>query len=485
MKSQMLRKLAIVAVVVSSFGWTACSNKDDKKEPKKSSEELARLMGQVPKANAIKITDLDGASIPGAQILIGEAVSQDSSNFLTADAGGEFEAPAFWSSPETVTINAPGYVRATYFSQTPQGQTFQLRKVVISGNFELKGIGTGFQIKDKDNKMDFAIMMPSLTRESLFTFDLATLISPQMDVLEVLGQKMDVPSNVAIPTQKESYGIITLKFSKPSYRMYFPDLGDRKVLTLAGQFPFKEVVKEMQNQTPFAQLVNYFTLKGGSIKDVSIQKDSQVLDLPVNELVFNQSRELVAPQISSDDFIVAMPISSFQGTMYPTDIKNLSSGQKTNLTVASGAQPEILLAQKKLAEQDTIGGGHLSAALVPFTAGLKPELLPMMDSPQVLSELEVKIKRPGSGMIEELGTYSVLSLVVGTAQAPEEIRKWEVYAPKWISGFRLPEWPGDAPLVGKKRWTVSLQGTVSNKVVDLNPRLLKNVTHATFGSTDF
>jgi hypothetical protein len=485
MRSLVFKNLYLAAAVSLALGFTGCSDKDDKKDPKKISENLD-LMGLRASKSVLTVTDLDGVIIPGAKVLIGEAVSQSGSNFLTAGANGKFTAPTSWTKPTVVTISAPGYVRASYFAQLPKGQSFPLRKIAISGSFELKGLGTGFQIIDKDDKLDFAIMMPALNRDALFTFDLAALVSTQMDEFSVLGQKVSVPSNVVIPTQKESYGIFSPKFSKPTYRIYFPDLGDKKILTIAGQFPFKETVKEMQKQTPFAELVNLFTLKGGSIKSVTLDNSSKSIDLPVNEMVFNQSQELVAPAIPADDFLMAMPVSSYQGTLFPTDIKNLSSGQKVNLTIAAGALPEILLAQKKTAEQNTLGGGSLSAALMLFAPGITPELLPMIESPTVISDSEIKIKLPANnGKIEEVGTYSVLSLVLGTPAAPEEIRKWEVFAPTWISGFRLPQWPGDAPLVGKKRWTVSLRGTVTNKVIDLNPRLLKNVTHATFGSTDY
>lgn len=478
-----------LAILASLTFLTSCSKEDGDKKDKKGglwgiSEDL--------NVNLLKVVDAAGNPVANAQVLVGNSVGQPfADNFISTDAQGHFEAPAGWVGAEAITINAPGFVRVTYFEQEPNGQTYTLRHSTAAQNFELKGQGTGFQTKDKDNKVDFALMIQSLRKEDLFSFDLGMLISPQMDKVEVYGQEMQIPSNVALPKQKESYGIFPVTLEKPQYRMYFPTAGVKKVFTVRGQFPFKEVVKELQDQKQFVELVNYFDLQGGSIEDVTLSGPSTVKDLPVNKLQFNQKRAFKAPVIGSDEFLLAVPVSKYQGTLLPTDMKQVASNASFQLKTAAGDMPDLLVVVKKSADKAELGAGRLTAALVPFEVNVTPKLLPMVENPTVVSPSEIRVPAINTiDKVEPAATYVVKSKVakriVDNVVVSEQVTKvWEAYAPEWQTSVKLPQWPNETPAGGGQRFEVLFVGTGLNKLVDLGPNLLDNATHATHGATEF
>jgi len=434
----------------------------------------------------LSVLDMDGKPVANAQILIGSAVGQPfPENYLSTDASGVFIAPAAWKDSQMVTIVAANFVTATYLQQTPHGQSFQLHPNEASSKYEVKGQGTGFKTVDNDNTIDFALMAPLMTRQTLLSFDLGMLISPQMDTISVYGQSMQIPSNVSLPKQKEAYGFFPVTLDKPVFRMYFPSVGTHKVMTIRGQFPFKQVVKELQNNKQFVDLINYFSLQGGSIHDVAVTGPTQNQDLPVNELVFSQTLPFHSSAVDSSNVLLAVALSPYQGQYLLTDVKNVASNTDINMTVAAGAAPELLTVLQNRAD-----GQQMTSALAPFTARVTPEMLPMMANPQVVSESDVKIASiTAPSTITPSATYAVLSTVQGQVVngVVNVSHAWEVYSPSWETEIKLPQMPNVTLADGQKRWEVSLMGSDSNssKTVDLGPRLLETATHATHSATTF
>ncbi len=497
-KSKNQLKAAITPLLAMSLFVGCSKDSGDKKEPPKQVisslwQRLASDLGgdQSQQSEPMRVTDLDGNPIANAKVLIGDGLNSPFvSNFIEADQQGMFLAPTGWTTAQVVTVSAPGYVRASYFGQIPRGQSFQLRQAVQSSRFELKGVGTGFQVKDKDDLADFALVMPAMNRQALFGFDMSMFISPINDTIEVYGNKMGIPSNVTLPRQKENYGIFPVTLEKPTYRMYFPNPGKKAVFAARGQFPFKKVVGQLQGNQQFIDLINDFSIKGGALRNVDISAPTQNLDLPVTELVFNQKKVFKSPVFNSDEFLLAIPLSDYQGNLIPTDLKNVPSNTNNSVTTAAGSKPNLLIVLKKKSEQDNLSGGRLTAAIVPFDENLQPVLLPMLESPTIVDYHHLKVKLPAiPNGIYGSATYSVLSKVDSKVQqgiTVESLAKvWEVYASEWQAEINLPVWPDEAPVEGKKRWEVTLVGSQQNKSIDLNPSLFETVTHATHGATDF
>ena len=159
----------------------------------------------------LTIADESGAPVEGASVMIGESPGVPFvGNTLTTDHGGHIILPSSWLTSEAVTIDSPGFVRATYLDLTPQGSILKLRRDISASpppasRFELDGDTSGFGQLKNDGIFDIGLVVQAVPRAQLSTLNLQTLISPEVDHFTVLGQSVDLPSNITIPDQTESY----------------------------------------------------------------------------------------------------------------------------------------------------------------------------------------------------------------------------------------------------------------------------------------
>lgn len=483
-----------VLFITLALALTGCSKDLSKEMNHQSADALWKMrqasMTDAEKMNTLRVVDMTGQAVAGAQVLIGNALNEPfAANFVTTTKDGSFQAPAEWADAETVTIGASGYVRASYVGQLPAGQTFVLRPSAKEKKYELKGQGTGFKVVDKDDKIDFALFLPVLKKNDLFAFDMNKVISPQMDEIVVYGQKMQMPSNISLPKQKENYGIFPVTMEKPIFRVYLEDLGPTKIIAARGQFPFNKIVKEMQNKKSFFELINYFSIQGGSLKTVNITGATQTVDLPVNELSFTLPKSFKAPVFSNDQNLLAIPLAVYDGEYFPTDLKNVASNTSMNLMTPTGLAPLLVTVLTTKPGSDNKMDGRLSVNIGEFQAGVAPQMLDLLPIPEVVNVASVKVKpvvQPA--YLNSVGTYSLLSVLetqtIGGNKVEVANRIWEVYGQGWMSEVSLPVWPNDGELKGKKRWEVSLIGS-PDKGIDLGPVMLENASHATRAQADF
>jgi hypothetical protein len=483
-----MTKHLLLCLFLSTLALTGCSKDEDSKKPKKM-EDLITLQANLA---VQKVVDLAGNPIPNAQVLIGTELGKPmSDNFVTTDASGAFQAPSGWTSAQAVTISAPGYVRVTYFGQMPNGQSFKMRPVEGQGSFELGGTTTGFQIRNGDGQVDFSLVIPALERRDLFSFDVSSVISPQNDEITIIGQKVQLPSNITLPKQKESY-ILPITLEKPLYRMYFKTQGLKKVVALRGQFPLKQVVDEIRANKPFTDVINLFSIKGGSVTNVDIRSGKNQANLPVDTMNFSQSRRLIAPDFGSNDAVLGVSLSADQGLLYPTDFKNLTARQPQNLFVNGNDPVLVTVAKRKSEMEEGHGTDRVSATILPFQNNSQPVLLPLIDDPRMLSgsHIQIPATTPAPGVVPT-GTYATLwevsTRIVGQDRLESLRTTWEVYTSDWAQEIQLPIWPGAQVQAGKMRWGVTLIGqssTVSGEA-EIGPALLETATHATHSSVDF
>jgi hypothetical protein len=490
----MKRSSILLSILSAAVILTSCS-KDEKDDKKKSGLEGQGVYLTQAQRNTLTVTDAAGTALAGAEVLIGSAVDQPfTANFLVTDASGNFTAPDAWTTDQIVTISKPGFIRASYFGQVPNGQTFALRPVPVQPPLELKGKATGFTLRDNDDIMDFALVMPAVQKREMLAFNIDMFISPETDRITVYGKPVDLPSNTSLPKQRERYGIFPVTMDKPLYRLYFEQPGEQKLVTIHGQFPFNKVVKAMQNGKSFIDVINDFTLKGGSLRNIPIVLPTQVLDVPIGEMVFNQPRGFKSPGFAEDEFLLAAALSPWQEQFYPTDFKNVPANTAFNLTTALGDQPQLLLAVKKKAEETKVSG-KLSAAFIPFTPGIAPALLPLIETPVVAAYTDFTVALPAMPQgFYEVGAYMTFSTVIkegedANGREKEKVTKlWEVYSKSWMGQVSLPKWPNETAPAGVKRWDVLLMATQTppgNNPVDLRSGLFETVTHATHSATDF
>ncbi|MGZ3744639.1 MAG: hypothetical protein ACXWRA_12620, partial [Pseudobdellovibrionaceae bacterium] len=450
------------------------------------SEKPVGIM-EATQPHGLNIVGEDLQPLAGAKILIGQELNNPFlNNYLVADSAGYVELPAAWKEALAVTIEAPNYLRATYFAQSPENHTYRLRKKHSTAitQYELKGETTGHNIVDRDGLIDFSLVIPAMTRNDFLSFNIGSVISPQSDKISVLGQEASIPSNVALPKQRENY-ILPVVFDKPMYRIYFAEGGPQKVFAARGRFPFKKVVDKLRNNAPFYELVNDFTIFGGGVKDLNLTTPSTDSKLSVNDLDFKNKVNVTAPLIEQDETLMVVGVAHMAEYMIPTDVKLIKSGENLDLsTLDTKGSVFSLLKKTKDIVSDDPNADRLSAVLMPAIMGASPKFLPILEDPRLASNGDLLVPPmtsvPG---VNAVATYSVLSQVQESLQGNEKVRVsnsyWETYAPKWLEVINLPQWPEGNHLPGKKHWEINLIGSLTVSQVDLGPAMINNATHVT------
>lgn len=487
----------VIALVLLSVLFVSCS-KD--KEPKR--QELATATskagaGIVDESSIspeiLNIVDLEGKAILGATMLIGTGEDTPfANNMVASNSDGTVTAPADWTTEESVTISAPGFVRTTFMGQIPQGQTFALRAAAAPKLISLTGTTSGHTIKDFDGLVDFGIVIPSVRRRSFFDFDITSFISPLSDNLSVFGMNLSIPKNVSLPFQKESY-FFTIELNKPQYELNFSAPGNQMIFVARGNFRMDTVINEIRSGKEFYELTNLFDIKGGAVREINLQSNS-TLNIPVNELNYTGTRQVLAPPFKQDEVVLSAALATWKGWYYPTDLKLLEANKTKTMKTASSGTPYLLSILKRKSETKLAGGdSRLSANFRTFDSGQGPTFLPLMANPIVTSKTRFTISpvTAPAGIVQG-AQYSVLSKITKTVIGGTSIdiveNVWDVYSANWNANNTIPTWPGEKALTGQLRWEVTLTGLPNQNVVqdvELGPKWLEAATHATRASKDF
>lgn len=466
----------------------ACSQPQDEAQHKAGPRQSKPTVffGQQGEAfNTVTVQNIQGARISGVEILIGYGVDDPFvGNFLRANENGEVIIPTGWANLP-VTISAPGYIRSTYFNQSASDLSYTLRPLDPTVRFELSGVTTGYGSLPKDDTADFGIVIPTLSRGDVFSFDMNMVVSPFMDSFEIAGQAAEVPSNITFPKQKESY-IIPINLEKEKYRMFLDGAGVKRVVAIRGQFPFKDVVKLMRKGAEFPQLMNYFSFVSAGIRDLEVTSD-KVINLPVNEIPFGNPREFVAPTAGKGQIVVGFSLSELSGYYVPADFKRLTSGKISKLKTSQNGQAWLLNILKREVDFNSTNppSRALSVSLLPFQPKVSTQFIPLFEKPKVGFEGWAITQPAANGNLIPMATYSVMSQVINTNRGELRARSWEVYQEGWMNDLKLPAWPGETSPSGKFRWEVSYLGNESQKVFKLGPQLLESVSHASYNANDF
>ncbi len=442
-------------------------------------------------SNLITIKTSDDQPIANAQILIGDALNSPfQGNFLTTNSAGQVTVPAGWTQPASVTVQAAGYIRSTYMAQTPGTLTITLRAVKNgTTQFEVKGASQDLPVKNGDDQIDFGLVMSAFTKLDLLSFDLNNVISPQNDHISAMGQDIPVPSNISIPKQWEKYSFFTINLDKPLYRTYFGQKGVNRLVSIRGRFPFRDTVDAMRGGKEFYELINMFKISGGGVRDLNVQNGSSQLDIPSAELNFTDKKTVVAPSVRGDEMFIAVGVANQSGYMIPTDIKNIASGKKQDLGTLPNSDQLVLSVVKRTADMKS-GNDRMSATLLPFAAQTTPKMLPLINDPSLVGPNEVVFPQfnPIDG-VNAIATYSVISSQIEVQQGPAKVKimnpEWEVYASKWVTNMKLPNWPTQSKGNGQKRWEVSFIGSQTASQAQLGPAMIEAATHVTHSSISY
>lgn len=470
----------------------------------------AVLMG-ASMAQAGVVVDIRGIPVFGAEVSNGQ-------DAVSTNAQGEFVAPAHWVAPQSLTVRAQGYVEAVFIDAHPQQDTLRLSSSDVGQRLQLQGELTEFGNLRTDGRVDVGILMPALREEQLLHFDVMDLISPESDNITVLGRNVALPSNIALPKQRESY-IFPITLEKPSFRMFVRQSDQYRFLAVHGQFPLKRVVDDLRAGGSIFDVLNQVKILQTGVIDMDVKGDMSSLSIPVNQVPFNRSVEVQAPSLAQNEVLISVGLTAENGYLMPSDLKRLGSNERLalNFPQQSPAPQALSVMLKRSPQQimqrqalpplrwfdflfisndliyNVFAGpqnravdadlGMVSLALH-VEPGIAPEMLAHVEAPQHRgSQLMVNppVAKPG---LNPMGTYiswsRVEAIPQGQVTLEKKTRLWEIYVPNWVNQIDLPNHVGQE----RRNGNVSYRWESSFLARDPKVTTTQGVTHVTRNSSD-
>lgn len=494
------------------------------------------IAAQAAPGDKIRILNEDGQPIAGANILIGSQKGNPwENNEVLTDLNGEITVPLQWTAALPITITAADYLSASFLAVDPTAATYQLHRGDARNPIQVKGDSVSFPNIKKDGKVDFALVFPAFRRRQLVQFDVNSMISPEFDEIEVISQKVAIPSNLTLPQQQESY-ILPVTFNKPTYRVFVNQPGNYRITATHGQFPLKQVVNDIQNGKSFFDVINYFRFIGGGQRDVTVNSPVSDQNIPVNQISYSQSLTVQAPTIPQNLVMVSFSLISQGGLMFPADIKKVESNSTQTLLVPTQADKHyivsvlthkqegkpktdpgnedgndgdieaswaklnkalaVLMQSFQLEENDPIAdrpeekiSGAISLALQESTE-TTPQFLNLIDAPKMISNTHLSMTAPAPVTgVTPVATYVTLSEIdhvkMGDKEIERRFRIWEGFQTTWANEFIAPASAIDIRPGKKYRWEVLYLGKNENHSRTDSNYFLDTVTHVTRNSLDF
>lgn len=378
----------------------------------------------------------------------------------------------------------------------------------VSGFTEVAGTTANYTSKDKDGIVDFSLVIPAMTAEELMNFDLGRIISPENDTLNILSKQLEVPSNLSIPKQVESY-FLSFTLDKPEFRSYVRDMGQYNLYALQGSFPIKKVVDGFQAGKSLFELVNFFTFKGGGSEVVDVKGPTKDVKIGINQWTLAGTNKVTAPTIANGKEVLSFTLFKVGDELYPADIKRILSGKTETLTNRVGHDNytlSVLLnnTQQSFIESVDAARGDLTAAIfshratvfdmsqisytlqkVDSTQAVTASFLPQVPTPNFANNTVTAIVPqtiPGVSPYAMLVIFSEVT-TAGSANLPLDFKNvlWTSPQATWQSTVAVPANVSAMMVKGKKyAWDVLFLGTaapVSGATIDWS-----QVTHVTRSS---
>lgn len=479
---------------------------------------LSWLIASATYAAAERLTVVDDAGNPiaGATVLLGFEETAESP-LQTTEADGSATV-ADLKSTLPLTVSAPGYITVTHVQ--PGDTTIQLVPADPTSLFEVKGTTSGYGRLLSDGRVDFGLVIPALAREDMLSFDVSTIVSPSTDDISIIGNKIQIPSNLTLPEQRETF-IFPITLNKPDYRMYVRKPGFYKFATTHGQFPLQRVVNDIRAGKSFFEVVNYFDFKEGAQRDLEIRGNMSGVDLAVNQVPFNSTFTVVAPAYDASVTMMSLGLLEQNGAFMPTDVKHVKSGESLDLKSNPGAgrvaNLSILLESGTATRERGLASwlrdwfapllgvlappapaaekpdfNRLSFAFAPSAeGGVAPIFLPLIGKPSLDGQVMTLPMPSAPAGLRPLAMYlsfaEIEDIENGNVKIERRTRIWDVWSDAWSARVELPKIVWTRRPDRRYRWDVLFLARPVNFSGESNvgPRVdLKSITHATRNSLD-
>jgi hypothetical protein len=482
------RSLTILTAALALLFTAACApHNQSGQSPNFYGVESSKAIA--PVAGQIIVADSTGTPIPDATVLIGPRENVPfPGNLLKTDANGVVKLPAAWTDAQPVTIEASAFVRTTWMSQAPTASVLSPRRKPATQRLEFKGKTTGYtKLKDNDDWLDVGVVFPALRRDQLASLQVTDLISPEIDQISILGQTIEVPSNISIPKQVEHY-YFNVTIDKPIFRTYLKEARTWKMAALHARFPWEQTVDDLRAGKSFYDVLNAFEFQGASVADVSVAAPSTSQDMGIADLAFDAKLDVAAPKFASKYTMLAVAVSENAGLLYPTDVKKLAPSETRRLVTPKGVSGYIVGALRETAAPTTgPAADALSAVIAPNNMTTRFEFLDVPGAPKPKgSTLVLDPPKASVAAVTPAATYATLNkvdkVIAGKSTLETKSPVWDVYSNGWTNSMDLPDFA--TKLTGTHRWEVLFGGAPTGTTVQLGPNLIDGLTHLSKSAAD-
>ena len=205
-----------------------------------------------------------------------------------------------------------------------------------TSQFTLAGNTSGYGSLRTDGIADFGLVLKSFTKSDLFQIELNDLMSTEFDKISIIGSSIDIPSNVALPQQRERY-ILSINLNKPTYKIQFDEDDDQQLVLLHGQFPFSDVVQGFRNDQPLLKLADKFNILSFSEYQFSNDTFKNLnLDLVAGQKTHSTQFQARAPQSFNSEYsFVVVALDQKQDVFLANNLTVLGRNEVRNLKITA------------------------------------------------------------------------------------------------------------------------------------------------------
>ena len=217
--------------------------------------------------------------VPGAFVMAGSMPHFPfPHNWGMTSASGEitFTHPDL-QGPIAVTVGAAGYQYFSIMSVDAADLVLALKPLGGAGaHYQVGDYVSGIDVDNGifhagDGNVDMAFVVPAMTLSELMAFDMNALFGPP-EVIEVLGEPFEVPSNFFIPQQWELF----IEIIKDHYYLYLP-VGDYTLIAISGRISTEDLLGGGEIQ----DLLPHFQWRETDLLDITVSGDTNGADLNV------------------------------------------------------------------------------------------------------------------------------------------------------------------------------------------------------------
>ena len=150
--------------------------------PEKNTYNPREYIPQKPLKNQNAfILQSKGLAVPNAEVYINDNLVG------STDLNGAIQINSEWALPATLSFKKAGYITTSFHQVPQQAQLFTIDPVEGDGRIEVRGETLGYGRLKKDDVLDFSILVPTLTTNSLIHFDMSYFISSETDKINIVN----------------------------------------------------------------------------------------------------------------------------------------------------------------------------------------------------------------------------------------------------------------------------------------------------------